>query len=690
MTGLRRGLKEKKDSMVFDSTFLPEAKSEFVVLSDTHYMLETRAVEFESRRKQSARAGRALQLIGALAPEFVVHMGDVVQEYPETERYHQAILEAHRQIEQSGLKPYHVAGNQDIGDKPDPTMATRWVTSSSLAAFHELYGHSWYSWDKADLHFVVVNSQLLNTDLPEAKEQRLWLEADLKAHAGRRIFLFLHLGLFLKEEQEPSLGHYDNIDEPDRSWLIGLIRQYEMELVFSAHSHFSFFNRIDRTRYYNTVSSSFTRPGFSELFSGPAPPEQGRDDAQKLGFYLVRVFDEGTSVHLIRTWGQTEPIDESSSSRFVISRISRDLPQSPLGVTLRHPLTRSVDVPVAWPSIIRQRVRNDYPLLSCIELGVRHVRVPACDLSDPLQRQRLGYLRDEGAQIVGCWLWSSQVDLTSEVQAHRDLLSGVEVQLLGTLLPDEDCSQQIQSCKAKLDLPVSLSPVIPSERVPGKQHLRTRWSYRLEELEVLNERLREQGVSVDRVLCRVDSDSSPWETMTRRRQLTALSNIGAIDWTVEFATLDEEMQVARGAEAVFALACLPGSRLFLEPLRDLDRTMDVTHGLLDRLCNPRPVFNAVRCLNTILFSEVQEWQPLEGSTVEGVRRSGLKGKSTTLWLLASEKPGQRPRVSLMHDPGERPGKPAEITSYDLERGTSQVLGAEVTDIALDGVLLLKR
>ena len=118
---------------MFDTNFLPRAKSEFVVISDTHYMLETRKVEFESRRKQSARAGRALQLMGTLDSDFVVHMGDVVQEYPETERYHQAIREAHQQIEESGLKPYHVAGNQDIGDKPDPTMATRWVTSSTRA-----------------------------------------------------------------------------------------------------------------------------------------------------------------------------------------------------------------------------------------------------------------------------------------------------------------------------------------------------------------------------------------------------------------------------------------------------------------------------------------------------------------------------------------------------------------------------
>ena len=29
--------------------------------------------------------------------------------------------------------------------------------------------------------------------------------------------------------------------------------------------------------------------------------------------------------------------------------------------------------------------------------------------------------------------------------------------------------------------------------------------------------------------------------------------------------------------------------------------MDVSHGLLDTLCNPRPAFHALRCLNTILY-----------------------------------------------------------------------------------------
>ena len=295
----------------------------------------------------------------------------------------------------------------------------------------------------------------------------------------------------------------------------------------------------------------------------------------------------------------------------------------------------------------------------------------------------------KGVEIVATRFWSDQVDLVDEVKEHRDLLSGFEIQLLGTLWPDEACGQQIRRCATELGLPLSLSPVIPDERVRGKQHLRTRWSYRLEELEALDQRLSQQGTNVDRVLCRVDSETSPWETMTRQRDLPALSQIGAIDWTVEFGTVDERAQIVRAAEALFALACLPGSRLFLEPLRDLDRTMDVTHGLLDRLCNPRPVFNVVRCLNTILFSEVGSWKPVGGSPVDGVRKLGLEGESATLWLLAPVEPTKRSTVNLTRDLGVRSEKANETTSYDLVRGTSRSLLAEVKDLDLDGIVLLK-
>ena len=50
------------------------------------------------------------------------------------------------------------------------------------------------------------------------------------------------------------------------------------------------------------------------------------------------------------------------------------------------------------------------------------------------------------------------------------------------------------------------------------------------------------------------------------------------------------------------MATIPGSRIYFEPLSDLDRTMDVTHGLLDTLCNPRSASCTLQSLNTIMYS----------------------------------------------------------------------------------------
>ena len=69
------------------------------------------------------------------------------------------------------------------------------------------------------------------------------------------------------------------------------------------------------------------------------------------------------------------------------------------------------------------------------------------------------------------------------------------------------------------------------------------------------------------------------------------SNIGHIDISLELDAQNDNTNARRIAEATFAIVLLPGARLFFDPLTDFDRTMDVTHGLLGTLCNPRAPFS---------------------------------------------------------------------------------------------------
>jgi hypothetical protein len=332
---------------MFDRSLLPPARLEFVIMTDTHYMLDPgeQAVEFENRRLQSARAAVAFAQVAGLETPFVVHLGDLVQTFPGRADFAAAVDEAQAQIKSFGLDLRLAPGNHDVGDKPDPTMPAEWATQAALDAHHARFGHSWFSWDWEDLHFVVLNSQIMNTPLPQAQEQATWAEADLTAHADKRQFLFLHLPPYLYTAQEPSLGHYDNLAQPARDWLLDLARRTGVELMCAAHVHWAYYDWIPHEdqqqgdgdgehhheqaaargiRYYVTPSPAFTRPGFSELFSSPPPDQQGRNDTPKLGFYLARVQEDGTRLHFLRTGGATAlpevrggaPVD-APSARFV-------------------------------------------------------------------------------------------------------------------------------------------------------------------------------------------------------------------------------------------------------------------------------------------------------------------------------------------------------------------------------------
>ena len=654
---------------MLDRSLLPPAEFEFVVLADTHYMLDPGGgtLEFESRRKQTARTDAALRLAASLRPDFLVHMGDLVQEYPESQRHGEAIDEARAQLARQGVNVFHVAGNHDVGDKPDPTMPTRPVTAESLKRYQSGFGPSWYSFDHRKCHFIVINSQILNTDLPESGLQRGWLERELKRHGQDRVFLFLHLPPFLEHPDEPHLGNYDNIGQPDRRWVLNLIRNHRVEAVCAAHVHFAFLNRVGQTRIYNVPSTSFTRPGFSHLFCGPSPPEQGRDDAPKLGFYLFRVFPDRTDAHFIRTGGALAPVEAAHGDpKRLLTRTSGGLSASPLGLTLLHPLATRAEVPIAFPSVVRQRVRNDYPLLAGMELGATAVRFPVTDLDDAFQRERLQVLRDEGLRLTAMAPASSPSDLSAYVPTHADIVDTWEVQIPGALLPSRDLEREFAGFRRVTSARFALAPILPGEIRAGKQHPRIRIGYVPGELRDLNRCLAERDAFVDRILCRVD-ESEPWNTVRELLDLGALDRVGAIDLAVAFTTRDV-LNANTAAEALFGAVLLPNARAYFEPLVDMDRTLDVAFGLLDTSCNPRPTFNVLRTLNTTLFHE-PVCRPVPGGLeLRGAAIRTLAGPAGIHALMTS-RAGRLPDLGGLTFPGVSPEAPSRL--YSLADGVVQ-------------------
>ncbi len=615
----------------FDRSYLPEASSEFVVLADTHHLVDPGmyatkgdSVTPEIVQDWAARGDWALALAGALGAGLVFHVGDLAQEYPGSERFDTGRRAAVAQFEKAGMSVDFAAGNMDIGDKPDPTVPAGWVEPGFLKRWDEDFGKSFYSRTEGNCHFVVLNSQIMNTTLPEAIEQREWAEEDLASHASHRIFVFMHLPLFLVDEDEPGLGSYDVLDEPDRGWLLDLLRRYGVEAFFSGHTHFQVFNRAGAVRLYTLPSTTTTRPGFYEAFS-VCPPDRGWIDTAKLGFYLVRVKDRGASVHLIRTGGET-PSNHQAGAR-ILTGASPDLPHSPVGAYLRLPLANQSDGAISYPNHVRHRIRDDHPLLACVEAGIRYVRFPIHDLDLTLQRKRLAVLREESVELTAAVICPRARDISAAARKAPEA-DCLEIQLTGRVAPDEEdlaALAELQDAGAA----VALAPLVMEDT--GKVHLRSRTGYRPGELAALDQALGARSLRPVRAVCALDGSESVWDGI--RAFDPELRSVEGLDFLVPL-TADDEANVVSVAEALFASAVTPGCRVYLDPLQDLDRVTTVVHGLLDRLSNPRRAFHAARVLNTVLFGA--DGRPGDYSPVDPCRDTGVRivtGRRRELWLV---------------------------------------------------------
>ena len=209
----------------------------------------------------------------------------------------------------------------------------------------------------------------------------------------------------------------------------------------------------------------------------------------------------------------------------------------------------------------------------------------------------------EGITPIATFLEPRIASLPEHIEANRDLIQNWEIQISDPAQLSDEICEILNRCAELAEL--SLCPIIPNERVHGKQHLRTRMGYHLHELESLNAILQKADIHLQRVLTRVPPNESPW-THIQSLSEREYSNIDHIDVSLELDAQNDSTNARRIAEAVFAIVRLPDARLFVDPLTDFDRTMDVTHGLLDTLCNPRSPFHILRCLNTLLNSPVHD------------------------------------------------------------------------------------
>ena len=233
-------------------------------MADSHIRFPDDDIEtYPSNALMLKRNEFVVDVCNRINASFVIHLGDIVHPLP-IEVGHEPAVELASDVYRRLDHPIHfVAGNHDIGDKPKALVAVPPVASENYHVFERYWGPPYKSFEIDNLHFVLVDTPVLNSRLDGEQAQKIWLEEDLATatRAGHRIFMFTHYPPFIRDPDENE--HYDNLGEPARSWLLDLFDEHRIEAVFSGHVHNFLYNHRRGTEFYVLPSTGL------ESYYGP-------------------------------------------------------------------------------------------------------------------------------------------------------------------------------------------------------------------------------------------------------------------------------------------------------------------------------------------------------------------------------------------------------------------------------------
>ena len=573
---------------------------QFAVITDTHIRLQNATEEggYASNRLTIERAKYVVQCIKSFQPDFVVHLGDVVHPIPALRNHQEAVKTAREIFSDIEAKFYVVPGNHDIGDKPNAWLPAPVVEEDSHQYFSKHWGLLYQSFSIQTCHFVCLDSPIMNSGFERERQQWAWLENELRTatEKGLRIFVFIHYPAFICDPNEAT--HYDNIDEPARTRLVELIKQYSVEAVFSGHVHNVFVSINEGTKFYSVPSTAFVRPEYSELATVGPGDEFGRNDTVKLGFYLVSVFTDRHKILPIRTYGagQLDP----GMPQVEPYQITGETDQM-LGVTLRRGWGRRVELAAdGLDEFNRKEAYRDWLLIALLELGATALRVPFADLANTDVRLRMSDFVKLGFEFTVYSLGVPDERILGTIKAHSSLFVNWEI-----IFPEHTVSQigiAIQRAQTVFPGQLFIAPVVPIKEDSGDgktfQHFASHgFSSTLVDkakswLSMINHQAEDIGLTF-----RV----SPWEEpvttideIDRQCKRAKLINLQLprLDEGVLFN--DDDRLQSFIVEAYQASRMLTNTTVFLDTFIDSDRGYYPRNGLLDRRFNPRPAFYALK------------------------------------------------------------------------------------------------
>jgi 3',5'-cyclic AMP phosphodiesterase CpdA len=578
----------------------------FAVIADTHTRPEEGDLSspWQVNALANDRCRYVTAMLNELRPAFVIHLGDVVHPVPALPTYGSAAQAALDMFAELEAEIRFIPGNHDVGDKPFKAMPAAAVNDHGIALYQQYFGAPFSAFDHGDCRFVLINSPVLNSGLAGEREQRTWLENQLANAEGKRVFLFSHYPPYILDQDEPP--NYDNIDEPQRHWLLSLIETCGVEALFAGHVHNFFYHRHGVTDCYLLPATSFFRQDYAELFRIEAAPEHGHNDAEKLGFFMVDVYAEQHIARCLRTNGKTLAANTKLAPRTVQQTTlhPRQRQPAPVGVHLRHPWAEVVTFPYNGPmdEFLRKRARNDYTLMTLWELGVRKLRVPTSDLLQQETRERMRALRGMGHEFtVFCFETPSKA-MIEALASHSDLLEVLEL-----IIPWQDAQKlvaELAALEASIPVPITLAKLETSAEKKSEgsrfSHF-VSYGFHTSELDLIEGFLPLRG-AIDGFVFRLRFDESPWETLApiaefaRAHAVSAAVNVRLASENPAEYNQDDKAIANQVAEAMLAAFSAGHCEVFIDTYVDVDRGYFPRHGLFDRRYNPRPASFVYRYL----------------------------------------------------------------------------------------------
>ena len=628
----------------------------FAVIADSHVNPsdEDLISPYESHRLTNARLKHTVDVLNELAPAFTVHVGDMIHPVPEAVSYPDAVVRFRAATARLNAPLHLVPGNHDIGDKQADYVPAGAICEQYVDLYRRHFGDTFYSFDRADCHFVIVNTSLINSGLQEEAGQASWLEQDLAAHAGRRILLFIHYPPFIATREEH--GHYDNVDEPGRSWLLRLIETHRVAAVFTGHVHNFFFNVHQRTPIFCLPSTAFVRGDYSELFAVGQPPEHenGRNDVSKLGLLVVDVYEDRLVPQFIRTHDRPEG---------GTPQVQRDWPRLPpaaggldcgLGLDLRYGWNELHLIPYSsmLDEFRRKQARNDYPILALWEMGVRKLRVPIEDLASPASAERMHALTTQGAHFtVFLFGWPSAAQ-AALLAANRRIVRALELILKWPLA--DDLPDRLAALRSAVGCPIHLSRFwsASGQSRDGRQiKLLVDHGFSSSQDPFAHELLNvTRGRGLDGLVFRIAADT-PFQhgiadavDYAARNGLRAQVHVRLASDSPAQPRNDARANGVRALGAAFCSQAHPMGDVFLDTLSDVDRGYFPRAGLVDRRFNPKPEGQALRNLHGALT----ELPPLIALRWVEARHAltGIAQAGTSLLLLCLPISAEAARLNL--------------------------------------------